>query len=317
MTFPLAVGEPRWQSEPARGVRRSVWHEWVVGLPMFLMAMLIALGCSAQTAEGVSPGASRHKAEVVAPQRIVTLLPSLTESVCALGACARLVGVDRHSNWPASVNQLPKVGGLNEPQLERIVRLRPDLVLLDASSRLEDRLRQLGIPTLVVDTASFQDMTRGLQRIAEALGEPQRARRLIATLEDQIERVAQTTRARLGARRPRVYFEVDPSIYAASEASFIGYLLERLGARNIIPGDLGAFPKINPEFVVQQNPDLLIVSASQRDLLRARPGWGRMPALQQGQVCMLDRESADLVVRPSPRVVEGLSVLAACLSRIP
>ena len=82
------------------------------------------------------------------PQRIVSLLPSLTETVCELGACSRLVGTDRHSNWPASVRALPRLGGLEDAQIERIVALKPDLVLLAVSARAADRLRALGLQHL-------------------------------------------------------------------------------------------------------------------------------------------------------------------------
>ena len=86
-----------------------------------------------------------------APQRIVSLLPSLTESVCELGACSRLVGVDRYSNWPTSVQQLPRVGGGIDPNIEAIVALKPDLVLMAESTRAAERLQALGLKVLMLE----------------------------------------------------------------------------------------------------------------------------------------------------------------------
>ena len=92
-------------------------------------------------------------------QRIVSLLPSLTETVCALGACDRLVATDRYSDWPAEVRPLPKAGGLDDAQVEEIVRLRPDLVLVSRSQRIADRLRELGVQSVALDTETFADIS--------------------------------------------------------------------------------------------------------------------------------------------------------------
>src|SRR6202034_4651324 len=89
------------------------------------------------------------------PQRIVSLLPSLTETVCALGACSRLVATDRYSDWPAEVRALPKAGGLDDAQVEEIVRLRPDVVLLSRSQRITRRLHELGVQSVAIDTQTF------------------------------------------------------------------------------------------------------------------------------------------------------------------
>jgi iron complex transport system substrate-binding protein len=107
-----------------------------------------------------------------APKRIVTLLPSLAETVCVLGACERLVGTDKHANWPASVKALPKLGGLDDTHLEALVRLKPDVVLLAKSARIIARLEALGIPVLALEPQTHADVHRVLQTVAVVLHLP-------------------------------------------------------------------------------------------------------------------------------------------------
>jgi iron complex transport system substrate-binding protein len=108
-----------------------------------------------------------------APLRIVSLLPSLTESICALEACHRLVGVDRNSNWPASVQRLPQLGGLDDTPVERIVQLKPDVVLVAKSGRVIERLESLGLKVLALESESHADVQRSLSTLARLLDKPQ------------------------------------------------------------------------------------------------------------------------------------------------
>jgi iron complex transport system substrate-binding protein len=248
------------------------------------------------------------------PQRIVSLLPSLTESVCALGACARLVGTDRFSNAPASVIALPKLGGIDDAQIERIVALRPDVVLLSASARVTDRLGTLGLKVLVLETRDHADVKRGLNLLAQMLGTPNEAERVWAAIERDIR--AAVERVPAARRGKRVYFEVDATPYAAGAGSFIGETLARLGLANAVPAELGPFPKLNPEYVVRIQPD--IVMANERNLaeMPKRPGWSTLRALKDGHSCGFAGERYELLVRPGPRMGEAAGVLADCLVSI-
>ena len=111
-----------------------------------------------------------------APQRIVSLLPSLTESVCELGRCQRLVGVDRYSNFPASVQKLPQLGGGLDPNIEGVVALKPDVVLLATSSRAADRLQALGIKVVALEPRSHADVQRVMLKLGQLLEVPDAAR---------------------------------------------------------------------------------------------------------------------------------------------
>ena len=249
-----------------------------------------------------------------APQRIVSLLPSLTETVCALGACQRLVGVDRYSNWPDSVKRLPSVGGGLDPSMERIVSLKPDLVLAAGSTRGAERLEALGLKVLRLEPRNHADAQRVFMAVGQALhlstAEVQRAwQRIEAEVKTEVGGLSPA------ARSMRVYVEVSPTPHGASESSFIGETLQRMGVGNILPARLGPFPQVNPEFVVLAQPDVILVGDSSRDSLLKRPGWSRLSAVQQRRLCVLTPAESDMLVRAGPRMAEGVRLMVACLNR--
>ncbi len=245
-----------------------------------------------------------------APQRIVSLLPSLTETVCELGRCDRLVGVDRYSNYPVSVRRLPTVGGGLDPNVEAIVALRPDVVLMATSSRIGERLRSLGIVVVALEPRTHADVRRVLLTVGELLGVSD-AQKIWRAIDAGVSAAAQSVPA--SARGVRVYFEVNQGPYAAGELSFIGETLTRLGVKNIVPAKLGPFPKLNPEYIVRANPDLIMVGQRSVDSLAQRPGWSGMGALREQRVCVFPAEEADVLVRPGPRMAEAARIMARCL----
>lgn len=251
-----------------------------------------------------------------APRRIVSLSPPLTETLCALGECARLVATDRYSNWPASVKTLPKAGGLYDPQLELIVRLHPDLVLISSSQQITDRLRDFGIESFALDTQTYASINHVVTIIGTILGLPDRATALNARIEADVRRIGGQAMARRHGPGPSVYFEVDGGPYAAGPGSFIGELLTRLGTHNIVDANLGPFPKLNPEYVVRSNPDIIFTSPADAPGLAQRPGWDRIRAVREHRICTFSREISDTIERAGPRIAEGMRALDDCLARV-
>ena len=249
------------------------------------------------------------------PQRIVTLSPSLTEAVCALGHCAQLVATDRHSSAPAGVMALPKVGGLEDAVIERIVTLRPDMVLLGPRSRAGERLTALGVPVLTFDARTHADLKRMLLALGQALDEAALAAELVRSIDAELDAAARRVPAAWRGRS--VYVEVGAGPFAASESSFIGETIARLGLVNVVGGELGLFPKLNPEQVVRHPPDLIIGPSVSLVDVAARPGWASLPAVRQRQLCLLDAERMDLLSRPGPRLGEAAQMLVDCLLALP
>ena len=257
-----------------------------------------------------------HQAVLAHPaQRIVSLLPSLTESVCVLGGCSRLVGVDRYSNWPPSVQSLPKMGGGIDPNIEAIVAARPDVVLLAGSTRGGDRLEALGLTVVRLEPRTLADARRVLHTVAQVLGMPQAdSVRIWQDIEAGWAAAARAVPASMKGRR--VYFEVSPVPYGAGPSSFIGETLQHLGLVNIMPAELGPFPKINPEFVVRAQPDLIMLSDSSRESLAHRPGWSSLLALRHNSLCVFDQAASDVLVRAGPRLAEAARLVSGCLQRL-
>ncbi len=247
------------------------------------------------------------------PQRIVSLLPSLTETVCALGQCDKLVGVDRYSNWPESMAKLPRMGGGIDPNIESVVAAKPDLVLMATSARGAERLTALGLTVLALEPRSHADVQRVMRIVAQALDVPAaESDRVWRHIDAAVNAAAQSVPAK--AKGQRVYFEVSAAPYGASESSFIGETLQRLGAGNILPASLGPFPKINPEFVVRAQPDIIMVGDSNFADMTTRPGWQNMRAMRTHRVCHFKSEESDVLVRAGPRMDEAARLMAKCLT---
>lgn len=293
-------------------------HRAGVALAALLLAALVtppaARAAGSPAPITVQDDRGRSLTLAAPPQRIVSLLPSLTETVCALGDCARLVGVDRFSNWPAEVARVPQVGGLEDAQIERIVSLKPDLVLAAASSRAVDRLQALGLTVAVLEPRTHASARRTMESVAQLLGRPGAGLALWQQADARISAAAARVPAAL--RGQRVYFEVGNGPYAAGASSFVGETLQRLGLDNIVPASLGPFPKLNPEFVVRARPDIAMAPQASIDEMPQRPGWATLPAVAGRRWCGFDAPTYDMLVRPGPRLGEAADQLVDCLQRL-
>lgn len=251
------------------------------------------------------------------PQRIVSLLPSLTESLCALGGCERLVGVDRYSNWPAHVKTVPVVGGGLDPNIEAIVAIKPDLVLVSMASRAIARMEALGLKVVALEPRTHEEARTVMQKIGQLLALPptQGADRVWAGIEADLNKAAASVPEAM--RGQRVYFEASRGPYAAGEKSFIGQTLTRLHLRNVVDARQGPFPRLNPEYVVKLDPDILMAGErAWKTGVPEYPGWAQMRAVKQGAICAFTPEQSDILVRPGPRMAEGAQIIAQCLQRL-
>lgn len=286
----------------------------VNGIKLFALSVVAATLALPSLVQAVVVKDDRHIEVTIqeVPKRIVSLLPSLTETVCALDQCQKLVGVDRYSNWPESLQSLPKLGGGIDPNIESVVALKPDLVLMAASARGADRLRALGLKVLVLEPSSHADVLRVMRTIALALDVPQTKANLVwQTIDASVTQIAQSLPKEV--RGKRIYFEVSPVPYGAGETSFIGETLSRLGMKNILPASMGSFPKVNSEWVVRQQPDVIMMSEGSAVAMSDRPGWGALNAIRRQNICVFTPQEGDVLVRPGPRMAEAAQLMAKCL----
>jgi iron complex transport system substrate-binding protein len=246
-----------------------------------------------------------------APKRIISMLPSHTETLFALGVGSKVVGIDQFSNSPKlETDKIQKVGNTFTPNLEAIAALKPDLVLIDDSaySKLSENLEKLGI---VVYAGMAQTYIESFEKIAilgRLTGASQTAQQIITRLRADINQLGAKI---VRQKKVSVYFEVDPTPYAAGEASFIGELLSRAGGKNIIQKNLGAFPQISPELVIKANPSV-ILGVNLADV-SSRPGWATIAAIQNKRVYNPTPEENDAIARGGVRLAEALRALVKYL----
>lgn len=254
------------------------------------------------------------------PQRIVSLAPSVTEILFAIGAGPQVVGRTTFCNYPAEVAALPTVGGFaaTSISIEAIVGLQPDLVIAGSARQqpVVEQLERLGLPVVVLAPDSIEAVYDGIRLLGGLTGHADEADRVVATMQQRIAAVTAVVATIPAAERPRVYWEVsgDPLITAGPH-TFIGQMIELVGATNIFADAQDEYPRINPEMVVERNPQVILGPDSQADqlnsaALRARPGWDVIEAVRTGRVYTLN---ADIVSRPGPRLAEAIEALAAQL----
>lgn len=244
------------------------------------------------------------------PQRIVSMMPSHTETLIAIGAGSKLVGVDTYSNYPAGVvAKIPKVGSGYKPNLEAIVALKPDLVLTDeGKSGLADKLRALGLNVYSGTAQTYNETFAKMLTLGKLSNHETQALKLITQTRSELNRLQSSVK---DLKPVSLYYEVDPTPYAAGENSFIGTLLQKAGGRNIVPAKLGAFPKISPELVVKSAPQVMV--GLKLEDAKARPGWNTIPAVKTGRVYQASSEENDAIVRPGPRLPQALATLIKML----
>ena len=186
-------------------------------------------------------------------------------------------------------------------------------MLVATSAPGTERLRALGLRVVALEPKDYANAVRVLGTLGQILG-VDTAKAVVQTMEADMRAAAAQVPA--SARGKRVYFEVSPGPYAASASSFLGQTLERVGLQNIVSGSLGPFPKVNPEFVVRAQPDVILIGDSNADAMPSRPGWASLSALQARRVCSFNKEDADVLVRAGPRMAQGAMLVARCLQTV-
>lgn len=246
------------------------------------------------------PAPVHGDASAVGAKRVVSLNPSLTAILVAIGAGDRLVGVDEFSarQEPAAAG-LPRVGGLYDPSLEAVVTLHPDLVLLVPSAQqrdFRDRLRTAGITVVEIDPTTFDEVLASIERVGDEVGRSAAARERVAQIEQvrrDVERAAQS--------RPRVrtvlVLQRSP-LYVAGAGTFIDEMLRAAGAENLAAALPGPYPRAGLEWLVASAPDMILDAAPDPEPAAAYwSHWPSLPAVRSGAVVAAD---AALVTLPGP-----------------
>lgn len=241
--------------------------------------------------------------------RIVSLAPADTEIAYAIGAGGKMVGGTTYDDYPAQAKALPKVGDFSSPSVEKIVALKPDLVLAAGGiqAALRDQLEKLGMQVFVVDPTTYAGTITDLGKLGALTGVADQAAKVAQTMRDALKTVQQKV---AGLTPPSVFFEVYPKpLMTAGKGTFIDDLITLAGGRNIAAGGTG-FVTFASEVLFKDNPDVYVApvgSQASPGQISARSGFDQLKAVRDKRVFTIQD---DLVVRPGPRLAQGLQELA-------
>lgn len=253
-------------------------------------------------------------------QRIVSLAPSITEILFAVGAGPQVVGDTQYCNYPPEADALPEIGGFSAKtiSIESIVALNPDLVIAGSTAQasVAEALAPMGIPTIIFEPKSFEDVYVNISQVGLATGHSAEAEALVAQMQARVAAVEATVATIPAEQRPSLFYEVfDEPLLSAGPNTFIGQMITLVGATNIFADTTEEYPVVSAEAIVDRNPDAIVGPNSHGDKLTPeqlalRPGWERINAVQNKRIYLLD---GDMASRAGPRLVDVLESLAAML----
>lgn len=274
---------------------------------------LVAVASAACVSKSAAPAGTRPFVDEIGrtiqvsshPQRIVSLAPSVTETLFALGLADRVVGVTSYCDYPPEAKNKERVGDTMRPSIERIVALKADLVIASTASQLEEfvhNLDQAGVPVYVSNPRNLEGVLKSIELIGDVTGVPDRGRDLSDKLRARVEAIESRTG---GLERPRVLFVLSSSpLITAGGRSFINDLINGAGGRSISADQSNDYPQYSLETAVAGRPEIIFLQTGETDL----PGrLNQTPAASSGRVFHLDD---NLLLRPGPRIVDGLEEMA-------
>ena len=277
--------------------------------------LLVLAALAAVVAAGSSPAASRARV----PHRIVSLSPTATETLFAVGAGKQVVAVDNDSKYPRSAPHTT-LSGLT-PNVEAIAGYRPDLVVISYDpGGLRSSLAKLHIPVLEEDAATtLAGAYAEILQIGRATGHFAKAKQVVAGMKRSIARSVSAAHGR--GRGLSVYHELDPTLYSATSKTFIGEIYTLFGLKNIADAadsSGSGYPQLSAEYVVAQNPDLIVLAdtvccGQSAKTLAARPGWSSIKAVRTGEVVRIDDSIAS---QWGPRIVLFAKALSQALDHL-
>jgi iron complex transport system substrate-binding protein len=280
----------------------------------FFLAGLLALWMTvAYSADWVTDETGRRITLPAAPKRIVSLAPNVTEILFSLGLDREVVGVSIHCDFPEKVKERERVGSYVSLDFEKIVSLRPDLIIATGAGNtreMVDRLEKLGFPTYVIFPKDFEGILRSIEHLGQILRRQREAREIVQGLERRKQRVIQVTRDRT---RPKVFLTIGESpMVTVGKGSFADDLIHLAGGENVAAKEERMYPRWGMEEILRRAPEVILVSSMspKGDYPKILDEWARwkmIPAVRDGRIHLIN---SDLVDRPSPRIIEGLEEMA-------
>ena len=271
---------------------------------IFGMALLVAPYARAEVSVVDDLGRTVTLAGV--PHRIISLAPSITETLFALDAGEDVAGVTDFCNYPPEARTKRRVGGITNPSMEAIVGLKPDLIVLSMEGNVRDdfdKMKGLGVPVFVTNPRTLDGIQKSIGDLGRLTGRADTAARLIRTMKEREDSITSLVKTR---KKVMLVVSLQPLIVVGSR-TFLTELLERAGGVNIAGSLPSTYPTLSREAVVASDPDVIIVMSDvlndTHDLLGLFPEWNSLRAVSTHQVFRID---SDIISRPGPRAVDGL-----------
>ncbi|MGB9839404.1 ABC transporter substrate-binding protein [Thermovenabulum sp.] len=251
------------------------------------------------------------------PLRIISLSPSNTEILFALGLGDKVVGVTNYCDYPEEAKSKEKIGDFSNPNIEKIISLNPDLVLATTMhEKPVKRLEELKIPVIVLEPKNLEDMLDSLILVGKATGREKNAIELVDSLKKRIDAVKEKVSSLPEDKKPTVFYELWPSpITTVGPGTFVDDLITKAGGKNIASDSDKPYPVYGQEVIIAKNPDIIIFShhgtngtneQTKEDIVK-RPGWSNINAVKNDKVFYVDE---NIIQRPTPRLVDGLEQFA-------
>jgi iron complex transport system substrate-binding protein len=275
-----------------------------------LLLVLLAAAVAAQASRVLTDETGRTVTVPDHPHRVVCLVPSITDTVFALGSGDDVVAVSDYTTHPPEALKKPSIGGLVKPSIETILSFHPDLVLgmsIPGATETAAHLQNVGVPVYLVDPHGLSGILRSVDSVGEALNRVPQAAALNASLTRRIEAV-RTHAAGKPALRVLVPVWYDP-ILTIGKHAFISEIIETAGAKSVTDDLLPDWPEVSMETVITRAPDALVLIRGGKisvDMLQKRPGWSSLPAIQTGKVYYVDSG----IQEPSPVAIDALEEIA-------
>jgi ABC-type Fe3+-hydroxamate transport system substrate-binding protein len=275
-----------------------------------LTALIAACLATAQASRVVTDETGRTVTVPDHPHRVICLVPSVTDTVFALGSGDDVVAVSDYTTYPPAALKKPSIGSLVKPSIETILSFHPDLVVgtnIPGSTETATQLKSVGVPVYLVDPQGLPGILRSVKSVGEALNRVPQADALNATLS---RRIAAAKARTAGKPAPRVLVPIwyDPIITVGKHA-FISEIIEAAGARSVTDDLIPDWPQISLEAVIARAPEALLLIRGGKvsiDTLQKRPGWSSLPAIQKGKVYYVENG----IHEPSPVAIDALEELA-------
>ena len=280
-------------------------------------ALLLCLNCAAQSTPGnIVDGLDRSVSIEKIPQRIISLSPSNTEILFALGLDDKVVGVTEYCNYPQAATTRPKVGGFNTVNIEKVVSLEPDLVLATNihSKTVIPALEKLGLTVVALTPTSLPEVLDGITLVGQITGQNKQATELVSDLRSRIEAITDKTQTLSSNQKPRVFYVTwhDP-LMTAGMGTLADDVIANAGGQNIA-SDISGDKTIDLETVIYRDPQVIVASIGMgtgEDLpwqyVQTEPRLKNTQALLNDRIYKID---GDLIHRPGPRIVEALEQMA-------